>query len=110
MTDAMTKPNGWTGVTWDVEGVHVFVDDRVQVCCGRGHNECCGSPDIEGDRHLVATAETEDYARLIAAAPSLYEALAEILVAYEDPGNEGHTHDDTVAKARAALSAAEGGV
>jgi hypothetical protein len=53
----------WTKGPWEVEGIHVFVDDRILVCCGRGQNECCGDPDIEGDRHLIATVENEHDAR-----------------------------------------------
>lgn len=101
----MTKPNGWTDVRWEIEGVHVFVDDRIQVCCGRGHHECCGSPDIEGDRHLVATSESENYARLIAASPSLYEALAAVLPYAAKYLDE---MDSNIVKARAALAMANG--
>ena len=47
-------------------------------------------------------------ARLIAAAPELFEALQGLLDAYSDPGNTGSTHDDKVEAARAAIAKARG--
>ena len=45
-------------------------------------------------------------ARLIAAAPDLLQALEGLLLAYNDPGNTGSTHDDKVEAARAAIAKA----
>ncbi len=45
-------------------------------------------------------------ARLIAAAPDLLSALEGLLLAYNDPGNTGSTHDDKVGAARAAIAKA----
>ena len=50
--------------------------------------------------------QQEANARLIAAAPELLSALLGLLLAYNDPGNTGSTHDDKVDMARAAIAKA----
>lgn len=45
---------------------------------------------------------------LIAAAPELLEALEGLLVAYQDPGNSGSTHDEEVTAAQEAIAKARG--
>ncbi|QRI86667.1 hypothetical protein JQN61_04535 [Pseudomonas putida] len=50
----------------------------------------------------------EANACLMAASPDLLSALEDLLLAYNDPGNTGSTHDDKVAAARAAIDRARG--
>lgn len=64
--------------TWFYEGTRVYVDDRHQICCGRGFRECCGSPDVAGEYGPIADT-SEANAPLISAAPDLYAALARIV-------------------------------
>lgn len=45
-------------------------------------------------------------AKLIASAPCLLAALKDLLLAYEDPGNTGSTHEEKVLAARAAIEKA----
>lgn len=58
--------------------------------------------------HLVAESICSHNRALVAAAPELLEALQGLLVAYNDPGNTGSTHDDKVEAARAAIAKARG--
>ena len=119
----MTKPNGWTGVRWlyraKSDSVHTPSDTHPygdQVF--RFH---VGYNDEEGPSESVIA--------LILAAPSLYEALAAVvddctyetadgasncrfcdnLMDHEGTHRDMHDADCLVHKARAALSAAEGG-
>ena len=63
----------------------------------------------EADGERVATAfRTEANARLIAAAPTLYEALREALEALDDPDTTRQEQYDAADSARAALAKAEG--
>jgi hypothetical protein len=98
MTDEMTKPNGWTGGPWCRAGVK---RKGLQIVSpsGRYVADCNQSVGI-------TPGEKNANARLIAAAPSLYEALSGLMDAYQ--GDSGW--QERRAKARAALSAAEGGV
>lgn len=67
--------NKHTPGPWLCDGGVIYVDTRTQVCCGRGSvHGCCGEPDVEGDYFKVADCGEHD-ARLIAAAPDMYEAL-----------------------------------
>ncbi len=74
---------------WSHDDRHVFIDDRHLVCCGRGHGECCGNPDVEGDITLIATVEESDDARMIAAAPRLHAALHGLLSQMEECQRQG---------------------
>lgn len=102
----MTKPNGWTGVKWlyraKSDSVHTPSDTHPygdQVF--RFH---VGYNDEEGPSESVIA--------LVLAAPSLYEALAEVMAVFPKPDEDPSTGDICRAhvKARAALSAAGGEV
>ena len=105
---------------WGHDGQHVFEDTRQQVCCGRGHNECCGSPDVEGDILDIATVVHFDHIDLIAAAPELLEALTKMVerITYYAELKEGeipniedwaYTYNSgDMAAARAAIAKATG--
>lgn len=60
---------------------------------------------IEPGVGALAIVKSEDYARLIAAAPDLLEALKEMLLVWEEDPAYGATHAD---KARVAIAKAEG--
>lgn len=105
---------------WDHDGQHVFEDTRQQVCCGRGHSECCGSPDVEGDIVEIARVAYLDHIDLITAAPELLAALTKIVerITYYAELKEGeipniedwaYTYNSgDMAAARAALAKATG--
>lgn len=64
-----------------------------------------GGP-TSGPAFIEVAEEVEANTRLISAAPDLLEALEGLLLAYNDPGNTGSTHDDKVEAARAAIAKA----
>lgn len=54
---------------WALDGLDIVADTRELVCCGRGGDECCGVPDVDGSPNdVVATAWHSVYAGFIAAA------------------------------------------
>lgn len=110
MADPLKKGTSMTDFTpgpWKHSGGSVFVDTRTQVCCQRGHAECCGVPDVEGDYFEVAQCN-EANAPLIAAAPDLYAALRGMVAAFETLHSVA-IEADAFAHARAALAKARGG-
>jgi len=60
---------------WDHDAGNVVLDDRYQVCCGRGTMECCGDPEIAGNVHLLAETSPHDAAYIAAANPQTVIAL-----------------------------------
>lgn len=135
----MTKPNGWTGGPWTIEfGDTVMAGVEVRKrgeCSGKNMVEICK---IDHDDFDIPKRVAKANLRLIASAPSLYEALSELLAKIQ---SEGCHHESTyrggtiltfcddcgqkwaddenggfipyaepthIAKARAALSAAKG--
>lgn len=91
MTDAMTKPNGWTD-SWLSD---VMRDDALDASYHRR--------EIDADRGVSARADSDKAREVVA---SLYEALAE---ASELIYRLGYQNGTVAVKARAALSAVEGG-
>ncbi|HVI55443.1 MAG TPA: hypothetical protein VM621_10365 [Luteibacter sp.] len=90
----MTKLNGWTGGAWRLfhsDDGHAWIADK--------------------NLNNVCWVRIEENARLIAAAPDLYEALADApdIMAMQ-PEEFYIAYTAWLSKARAALSAAEGGV
>lgn len=86
LKEAMEKA---TPGPWFNEGNTIWIDAREQVCCGRGGQECCGSPDIIGgqeqigeagtaDAHFIALANPTRVLALIAEIERLREALESI--------------------------------
>jgi hypothetical protein len=70
---------------WMNDGPHLFTDTRQQVCCGRGHNECCGNPDVEGSVEEIGSVIDERDAPLIAACVNFLRTHhAEIAAAVRD--------------------------
>lgn len=59
---------------WEHTGGDIWIDTRVQVCCGRGTYECCGNPDVKGGQELVAQT-SEANASLIVRAVNQHDAL-----------------------------------
>jgi hypothetical protein len=105
MKDAMTKPNGWTGGPW-VVGTDTFDNDGIPeslIVQRDGPLAIAFAIEISAKSSEPRKAN----ARLIAAAPSLYEALAELIPWALYWINDNHP---AMEKARAALQAAEGGV
>ncbi len=101
----MTKTK-WTPGPWFYTGQHIWYDSRELVCCGRGHGECCGEPDVKGGQELIAQTG-ENNAALISAAPELYEALY-WLAQEETPYPIGQPYQHWLDIARAALAKARG--
>ncbi|MNV67092.1 hypothetical protein D3C71_1598760 [compost metagenome] len=68
--------------------------------------------EVHAVEHCLGVDAWDDVARenltLAAAAPELLDALEGLLSAYQDPGNEGHTHDEKVQVSRAAIAKAKG--
>jgi hypothetical protein len=104
MTSTMTKPNGWTGGPWRWSDSYVTEDGRhtwsLLGADGYGILAC------DGDGNSPQGIYDPENANLIASAPSLYEALAAVLPYAAKYLDE---LDSNIVKARAALSAAEGG-
>ena len=96
---------------WGSDGRHIFADTREQVCCGRGRDECCGEPDVEGSIIAIATVESSEHVDLICAAPELFDALQMVEDAYRDNLADTGQHSipaAALAKIRAALAKANG--
>ena len=62
---------------WFNEGNTIWIDAREQVCCGRGGQECCGSPDIIGGQEQIGEAGTADAHFIALANPTRVLALIE---------------------------------
>jgi hypothetical protein len=91
MENEMTQPNGWTD-SWLSD---VMRDDALDASYHRR--------DIDADRGVSARADSDKAREVVA---SLYEALSEVIPFAEKFINDNHP---AMQKARAALSAAEGG-
>lgn len=106
----MTKPNGWTGGPWIaevVEGNSGGWRAQEQSIVIRIGETLVASYVTSYCEYPESREENAANARLIAAAPSLYEALAAVLPYAEKYLDE---LDSNIVKARAALSAVGGGV
>ena len=74
-------PNTTPGPWYNDGGGIIYVDTRERVCCNKradpSDGSCCGHPDIIGGYFEVAQTSAAD-GNLIAAAPLMYEALANL--------------------------------
>lgn len=68
------KPGAVTPGPWDHDGQNVFTDTRQLVCCGRGRNECCGDPDVDGALERIAQVENPADADLFVDAGKAFHA------------------------------------
>ena len=65
-------------ICWYAESDGIVSDTRVQVCCGRGIQECCLNPDAAGEAKMLLRLKegTEEDLAYIAAACNLAPVLA----------------------------------
>lgn len=89
LADAMGKLAKATPGGWEDHGDCVIHDSRQLVCCGRGHGECCGSPEVEGEQLpivglLGGNDNAADIATIAAAVNLLKTHGAEIEAAVKD--------------------------
>lgn len=107
-------PGPWESMCEDVDGVRPLGDDGIRFCRVFEKSHSCGAwyrgdvcnvhaaTNIRG----ITVAERNANARLIAAAPELYEALSEALWMIMQHEGTSDANDRTVDAARAALAKA----
>jgi len=67
-----------TPTPWFQTGGVIWIDGRYLECCGRGHQECCGDPDVAGGQEQIAQAGEGDAAFIVQAVNN-FDTLIEVL-------------------------------